>query len=271
MQWLFSNALWLLAVIVASILIILGLIKLLFNKLEGEKLTTYLDFTKWIVVSVALVIIANVIDASFKDRAAAINEMQQYDKYVSLITPGDKLADKRRLAQYFKIVTPAKELRARWNAYYDTLDIEYRDSLVRAKKLTDSLIILNMIDTTNKSRPDVAQKIKTIGQQLDNINYQITPTIKTDHSEAAKYEMLGFDALFQRNLDNAIDAFNNSEQRYHGYHGVYDIWFYLRSHREKLASPSNETAWKQAYKDILKRFPWGMPDDVKQKLEDLSR
>jgi hypothetical protein len=273
MEWLFSSALWLLAIILVSVIVILGLVKLIFNKLEGEKLTTYLDFTKWIVVSVALVIIANVIDASFKDREAGINEIQQYDKYVSLVTQEDKLADKRRLAQYFAIVTASEKLRSRWKVYLDTLDVEYLNTLIQAKKLNDSLAKL-LTDTTQKSQPEIKQKIMTIQEHLDNITYQITPGTtdkRNDLSEAARYERIGFEALLQRNADNAIAAFNNSEERYHGYHSVYDLANYLISHRQGLVDVNNDPLWKQAYKDILKKFPWGMPGDVKEKMEGLSK
>jgi hypothetical protein len=280
MQWLFLNALWLLATIVVTIIVIIGIVRIIFINLKLEKLTLYIDFAKWIIVSVALVIIANVVDVSFKDRAAGINEIQQYDKYVSLVTEENKLADKRRLAQYFAIVTPSEKLRDRWKEYFDTLNTEYENKLIQITRLNDSLTKL-LNDIGDKKKPRIIQKIIIIQQRLEDLNYEITPSNTStnknnrvnmnDNSEAVRYEKIGFEALFQRNVDNAIEAFKKSEVRHNGFHMVNDIWNYLITHKQVLGDSNNNIAWRQAYKDILKKFARGMSDDIKEKMEDSSK
>ncbi len=48
-----------------------------------EKFKYVVDLIKWFIVSVALVIMTTIIDSGFRDRAAGIQEIQQYDKYVT--------------------------------------------------------------------------------------------------------------------------------------------------------------------------------------------
>ena len=276
MQWLFSNALWLLAVIIVTIVVILGLVKLLFRNMESEKLTMYLDFTKWIVVSVALVIIATVIDSSLKDREAGINEIKQYDTYVQLVIQADGIGQRWRLAQYFSKVTASKNLRDRWIDYFKLVETEYLDSLkkqadlfVEAKRL-DSLSKLPKYQNDSALKEQLAintQKIQTLSKDLSTSSWS---AIKADDG-ASKFERQGFESLFQRDVDGAIAAFNNAEQNTNGYHMVYDIWNYLRKNKPGLSNAANDAAWKKAYTDILNDFSWKMPADIKDKMNELSR
>jgi len=253
-----------LVVIVLSVLVIAGTIRLLFNKVPGEKLSLYIDFTKWIVVSVALVIIASVVDASFKDRAAGINEIEQYDKYVNMVVANDRIGAKKRLAEFYSLVTASEKLRIRWEKYYVIVEKEFNDSVEMYQKLRDTLS--HITDSATKE-----QYINRMSNLSDDLQTKVNTGIpQTKAQTAADFEGQGFTFLLDRDFEKAMEAFNNAEQSLHGYHSVYDILFYLRNHKE-LASPTNEAAWKQAYKDILKKFPWGMPDDIKEKMEQASK
>src|SRR5258705_1156723 len=276
MQWLFSNALWLLAVIIVTILEILGLVKLLFKKLEGEKLNTYLDFTKWVVVSVALVIIATVIDSSLKDREAGINEIKQYDSYVQLVIQADGIGQRWRLAQYFSKVTASKNLRDRWIDYFKLVETEYLDSLKKQADLLAEAKRLDSLSKLPKYQDDSiirqqleinTQKIRSLGKELNTSSWG---AVKAD-DRAEKFERQGFEFLFQRDVEGAIAAFNNAEQSTNGYHSVYDIWSYLRKNRSELSNSANDAPWKKAYVDILNKFSYGMPVDIKEKVNDLSK
>ena len=278
MQWLFSNALWLLAVIIVTILVLLGLVKLLFRNMESEKLTMYLDFTKWIVVSVALVIIATVIDSSLKDRQAGINEIKQYDTYVNLVIQADGIGQRWRLAQYFSKVTASKNLRDRWIDYFQIVETEYLDSLKKQVALLAEAKRLDSLSKLPGSQGDTALKkqIEINDQQMRNLGKELSTStwssVKPDDG-AAKFERQGFGFLLQRDVEGAITAFNNAEQNITGYHMVYDIWNYLRDreNRSALSDSKNDAAWKKAYTDILRNFSWKMPADIKDKMNELSR
>ena len=74
-------------------------------------LKIWIDFFKWFVVSVAIVIMTKIIDSGFKDRELGIQELNEYGRYVELITDYNKVAERRLLAQFFAYVSPSDKLR----------------------------------------------------------------------------------------------------------------------------------------------------------------
>lgn len=110
-----------------------------------EKYKYKVELFKWLIGSVALVVMTAIIDWGFKDRAAGLQEIQQYDKYATeLIVLNNDPVKKRMLAQFFSKVTPSEKLRKGWDLYFREVNAEYRaflrsDSLaqIELKKLTD--------------------------------------------------------------------------------------------------------------------------------------
>ena len=98
--------------------------------LDFEKFKYKVEIVKWFIGSVTLVVISMVIEWGFKDRAAGLSEIKEYDKYATdLIILNNDPVKKRMLAQYFSKVTPSEKLREGWEAYYKEVEKEYRDFL----------------------------------------------------------------------------------------------------------------------------------------------
>ena len=73
-----------------------------------EKYKYKIELFKWLIVSVGIVIATMIIDWGFRDRAAGLQEVQQYDKYATeLLILNDNPKSKRMLAQYFSKVIPS--------------------------------------------------------------------------------------------------------------------------------------------------------------------
>lgn len=110
-----------------------------------ERYKYKVELFKWLIGSVALVVMTAIIDWGFKDRAAGLQEIQQYDKYATeLIVLNNDPVKKRMLAQFFSKVTPSEKLREGWELYYKEVDSEYKEFLKkdtlaqeRLKKLSD--------------------------------------------------------------------------------------------------------------------------------------
>jgi len=106
---------------------------------ELQKMKLIFDVVKWLIGSVALVIVTMVIDYGFRDRAAGLNEAKQYDHYVTnLIVLNKEVGPRRLLAQYFSYVLPSAQLRKCWQDYYWVVNTEYQamvkqDSLLGVK------------------------------------------------------------------------------------------------------------------------------------------
>ncbi len=80
--------------------------------LSFEKYKYKVDLIKWLIGSVALVIMTTIINWGFNDREEGLNEIQQYDKYATeLIVLNNNPVNKRMLAQFFSTVTPSEKLR----------------------------------------------------------------------------------------------------------------------------------------------------------------
>ena len=95
---------------------------------ELQKLKLIFDVAKWLIGSVALVIVTMVIDYGFRDRAAGIEEVKQYDRYVTtLIVLNKEVGPRRLLAQYFSYVLPSENLRKCWQNYYWVVNAEYQE------------------------------------------------------------------------------------------------------------------------------------------------
>ncbi len=80
-----------------------------------EKYKFKVELFKWLIGSVALVIMTTIINWGFKDRVAGLLEIEQYDKYATeLIVLNNDPVKKRMLAQFFSKVTPSEKLREGW-------------------------------------------------------------------------------------------------------------------------------------------------------------
>ncbi|EMS33823.1 hypothetical protein C943_04142 [Mariniradius saccharolyticus AK6] len=106
---------------------------------EFEKFKYKVEIVKWFIGSVTLVVISMMIEWGFRDRAAGLSEIKEYDKYATdLIILNNDPVKKRMLAQYFSKVTPSDKLREGWEAYFKEVDLEFRsflekDSLAKAR------------------------------------------------------------------------------------------------------------------------------------------
>ena len=82
---------------------------------------------------------------------------------------------------------------------------------------------------------------------------------------AAAAERRGFEALIERDLEAALDAFDEARRIWPEYHNVYEIGRLLRQRRDELQAASAQ-AWPQLYRDILTDYSWGMPQDLRATL-----
>lgn len=153
-----------------------------------EKYKYKVELFKWLIGSVALVIMTTIIDWGFKDRAAGLQELEQYDKYATeLIVLNNDPVKKRMLAQFFSKVTPSEKLRDGWEKYYKEVDSEYREFLRKDSIAQDKLKALANQDTTMLSPSQKIEKAqleiqvkevqRIINQPLTLPNSTVTPVV----------------------------------------------------------------------------------------------
>ena len=139
-----------------------------------QKIKLIFDIVKWLIGSVALVIVTTIIDYGFRDRAAGVQEVKQYDRYVTnLIVLNKEVGPRRLLAQYFSYVLPSENLRKCWENYYREVNTEYLETLKK-----DSIL-------GSKMKQFMTMKALTAEQQIevDALMKQKELTEKELHSD----------------------------------------------------------------------------------------
>jgi hypothetical protein len=168
-----------------------------------EKYKYKVELFKWLIGSVVLVIMTTIIDWGFKDRAAGLQEIEQYDKYATeLIVLNNDPVKKRMLAQFFSKVTPSEKLREGWEKYYREVNAEYREFLrkdsvaqVKLKELLDkdtSLLSESQKKEKEQLESQVMETKRIINQPLVLPNNSVTPVVyiqigSEDQRSQAKY------------------------------------------------------------------------------------
>jgi len=232
------------------------------TRLKFEKYKFMVELFKWFIGSVVLVIITVIIDKGFKERTAGIQEMQAYDKYVEVILKADNIEERWKLSEYFATVTPTDRLRDRWKAYKDSINADY----IKFKKLNEKEYELQIQRNDTMSRETLSKLDKQLKEiQNQKAQYETKLTSSNNISSAQDWEEKGFLYLLNKDVENAILSFRNSENSYNQYHQVYEISKYLIENKSKLAE-SNSEFWKTAFKKIAADYSWEMPSDIRNKL-----
>lgn len=130
-------------------LLTIALYYILGKTLSKELWDKIIDFGKWYLVSVAIVIAAKLVENGFQERETGLKEMEGFDKYVSIITDTKGIDKRWELCKYFATVTPTKRLKEGWMLYMESIRSDYEEFLkLQAKE--DSLIIKDTLTEADK-------------------------------------------------------------------------------------------------------------------------
>ena len=229
------------------------------NEIRFEKYKFNVELFKWFIGSVVLVVATIIIDRGYRERTAGIQEMEVYDKYVDVILKADNIEERWKLTEYFSVVTPTERLRERWILYRDTIKVDY----YRYRDLKKKEFELSNDTSANK------EEMERIQLEIKSLDHKLTKGGSNDITAAKLHEDEGFSNLMNKDVESAINSFNESETSYNSYHQVYEIGRYLNSNKDKLKD-KDSPFWKEAYTKILTDMSWKMPADVKDKLTGLS-
>lgn len=229
-----------------------------------ENIDKKVDFVKWIINTVVIGLLTFFFNWVLQERKQGIEEIKTYDKYVELVTNVNGLAERRLLAEFFSYVTPSKKLKEGWKKYYDTLNKQY---LLRLK---ESKLTIKTADTATYQGKVKYDKAVEMKEMLENVGV-VNPIISTKNAKAAlEWELKGFKALLNKEIDSAILAFENSENSYNSFHQVYEIALYLKRYQTILQDP-NSPQWKEVYLTLISEYSWKMPSDIKRLIAKKSR
>lgn len=95
------------------------------------------------------------------------------------------------------------------------------------------------------------------------------PAADARSERAGAAERAGFEALLARDADAALRHFDAARGIWPEYHNVAEIGRLLRKWEERLSSRPQE-AWPALYREILTRYSWGMPNDLRPALRSAA-
>jgi hypothetical protein len=87
--------------------------------------------------------------------------------------------------------------------------------------------------------------------------------------DASSWESKGFSFLLNKDAQAALDAFSHAEKLWPSYHSVAEIKKLLQDNQAALNAAPKEgksEVWVNFYRTLVTKYSWGMPADIKDKL-----
>ena len=92
---------------------------------------------------------------------------------------------------------------------------------------------------------------------------QAVPVGGGREAHAAAAERRGFEALIAHDVAAAAAAFEEARTAFPDYHNVAELARALRKREDSLADAGDAAAWTELYREILTKYSWGLPADLR--------
>jgi hypothetical protein len=156
-----------------------------------EKTKYWVELAKWFFVSVALVLITNIVNWNFTSRDKSFDEVKFYsEKYMTeLIVLNDKVGPRFKLAQFFKNVTVNKDQRDGWKRYYDDVKAEYNDLVKKdsLNRIEQSQILQKDSTSWNKNEKE---QYKILQNKIDKIDIELNSGLQLPNKQVQKHYII---------------------------------------------------------------------------------
>lgn len=136
-----------------------------FRKISQPAFDKILEFGKWYLVSVALVLSAQLVKDGITERETGIKEMESFKEYTETVINGG-IEKRWELSKYFAHVTPTTRLKDGWIGYMNSIEADYIE-FKNGPKRVDSI--------KRDSSLTEAQRSQAIFSEADKRAEQATP------------------------------------------------------------------------------------------------
>ncbi|MDQ6528341.1 SPOR domain-containing protein [Flavobacterium sp. LHD-85] len=157
-------------------IVFIGLFSLIFlyrlikkGELGQENLDKFIDYFKWVVVSLAISTVTLIVSDLFKERDQDIKELEYFDKYVNDVKEQKDPLVRLQLAKYLSVVAPSGDMKRSWTNYYNEVKKEYDDYLKAQENIKSDTL-------TNPTRA----QMKKIEESQKKIELFETPLSSTE-------------------------------------------------------------------------------------------
>jgi hypothetical protein len=110
------------------------------------------------------------------------------------------------------------------------------------------------------------QVIQSVEQ--DQEKNKTIKTYSTKFKDASKKEREGFDALISGKYDDAIKAFQDSENIYNSFHQVYELARLIKKNKQDMI---NEDKRNEIFQLIVDKYSYGAPQDLLDQLKEIAQ
>lgn len=156
-----------------------------------EKTKYWIELAKWFIVSVALVLITNIVNWNFTSRDKSFDEVKFYsEKYMTeLIVLNDKVGPRYKLAQFFKNVTVNKDQRDGWARYYSDVKKEYDDLIKKDSidKIKQQKILEKDSAKWNKSE---REQFRILQIEREKIDIELNTELQLPNKQQERYYII---------------------------------------------------------------------------------
>ncbi|WP_430409567.1 SPOR domain-containing protein [Kordia sp.] len=156
-----------------------------------EKTKYWIELAKWFIVSVALVLISNIVNWNFTSRDKSFDEVKFYsEKYMTeLIVLNDKVGPRYKLAQFFKNVIVNKDQRDGWIRYYDDVKKEYNN--LKKKDSIDKLKKQKILEKdSTKWNESEKEQFRILQNEIEKMDIQLNSELQLPNEEKQKYYII---------------------------------------------------------------------------------
>lgn len=234
------------------------------SSLENDKIDKFIDYLKWVIITLSIPTTAVVIGNFYQERREAIEEMKYFEKYAGDVRDLTKIEERLQLVRYFSMVAPNSRIKKSWTNYYEEIKKDY--DLVSKPEYQEKKLVEDSIKY--KNNPEKIQEIQEIRNKKALIEANMS--LGKDIVKAEKYENEGFQNLVDKDVFAAISSFEKSENAYNSYHQVYEIALLLKKDKV-LLSDKKSSEWKSVYTKLVNDYKWKMPEEYKKKLTELAK
>lgn len=112
--------------------------------------------------------------------------------------------------------------------------------------------------------PDDRARIEELSQEFSVALANVSQS-RTKAQRAKALERSGILAILDRDIDGALEAFDNAHEVWPDYHNVSEIRHWLTSRQEKLRD-RDSPYWQRLYRTIVDKYSWGLDQDLLTKL-----
>lgn len=152
--------------------------------------------------------------------------------------------------------------------------IKQRDELNLIKKFATnpdkvihySNVLISSLDGFEKGVEEEIKAIQTNIQKSENVTPDNSINAGSEPKTVIDWELLGFEFILNKDVNNAIYAFTEAEKISPAYHNVVEIKSLLKKDKHSLEN-SKSSEWKTIYQKILSKYSWGMPMETLKEMK----